>query len=588
MPHLYASEISFLMTQPNLFNKRLIHGIGLVFFIVLSIISLIFFRERILQNDNAYYAFRILQDGNFSIEHGRYCDALTQFLPLTALQFGFPVSTAMKLYSFSFILLSYLFFLLIVVVFKDYNSGLALIASSLLVMRYVFYLPVAEFYQGCLVSLSLWSYLNTYRERVWPKGFWYFFPILCIIVTPFFHLLNFITVGFVIVLFLLTNNGSYKRPVILLILGMTIGYFNYSSLPVTGYEFAKIPWLSEINERFSIVSKTDIYKYIKNFLLHHPPLIISFALLVFCGIWKRKYILLLYSILFSFGFLIFLLLTLPASESPFTYENYLCGIGLFIGLPLFIVIKSLSWFKQSVIAFLLFIISIQIIYKAAYPITERINYIARLCKYGLTFPERRYLIDEVNYPWRIAWTAFSLPFETLMYQAVEDPANPVTYYVTSDFPKLEKFLKDSSVFLGPSWDFLMFSFTRGSLNKKYFNLPNKGYRKLSTLQDDSLFNQAVFSPENVKLEVLNKTYYSNYNSFIIVPVKITNMTGNKIPSIRTDKTSLSLSYSVSDEKGELLLRDGERTPLDVDVINEYTQGITILNPGGKGDLYCKY
>lgn len=570
------------MTNAVYYNKRIIHLIGLLFFLILSFMSIHFFRERILQNDNVYYAFSIIQEGKINIEHGRKINAITQFLPLMALKMGFSVATVIKLYSFSFILLIYAFFLLIVLGFKDYNTGLALIASTFLVIRYTFYLPVAEFYQGCLVSLVLWSYLYTFKEGFKIKWLWYIFPVACILVTPWFHLLNYITVAFVLILFLLEVKTSYKGVVILLLVFFVVGFINYKSIPSTSYEMSKIPMVKDLLQRIPFLLKTDTGIYIKKFLSHHGPLLTILTLMIVAGIWKRKYILVLYSLFCTGAFILFILFTLPSFESPFVYENYFCCIGLLTGLPLFIILRPVSWKIQSIISFGLFLLSIKVIYNAHYPITERINYISRLCSYGKNFPEKRYLIETTNYPWKVAWTTFSLPFETLLYQAVEDPENPITYTVTNGISRFDSLRKDESFFLGPEWDIQMFNHEQRQLNERYFNLPNLGYRSLSSSQEDSTFNDDLFNKENLILSLPQKSFKSNSGSFIVVPVKIVNKTQNIFHSFRTDKKSTAFAYHIENEKSEGIIFDGERTPLEVDILNEYTQGVFIWYPQKKG------
>ncbi len=570
------------MTDKICYNRIIIHFIGFLFFLILTYLSLFFFKERILQNDNVYYAFRLIQDGRFEIEHGRRVNVLTQLLPLLALKMGYSVATVVKLYSFSFILLIYAFFLLIVLVFKDYNTGLALIGSTFLVIRYIFYLPVAEFYQGILVSLVLWSYLYNYKGRLSKKWLWYIFPIVCILVTPWFHLLNYITIAFVLVLFMLADNTSLKKALILLLFFLILGFINYKLIPSDSIEMSKLPAMKDLLKRQSLLFKSETGVFIIKFICFHIPFLVTLALLVFAGLWKRKYAILAFS-LFSIGaFILFVLFTLPPFESPFVYENYLCCIGLFAGLPLFILIKNVSWKLQSIVACGLFLLSIQVIYKAHYAITERINYIGRLCNYGKNFPEKRYLLETTNYPWKVAWTTFSLPFETLLYQAVEDPTNPITFTVTDGISRFDSVRKDESFFLAPEWDIQMFNHEQGRLNEKYFKLPNLGYRSLSSSQDDSTFNESMFTKENLKLTLLRKSFCSGSEPFIVVPVKIEIRTLNILHSLRAENNSIAFAYHIKNDKGEVIVGDGERTPLEVDVINEYTQGVFVWYPKKRG------
>jgi hypothetical protein len=561
-------------------QRLLTHLIGFIFFSVLLAMSIMFFRERMLQNDNVFYLFKLIQGERYNIEHGRSCSVLSQFLPLIALKSGYTIKTVTILYSASFILLIYLFFLLIVEVFRDYNTGLALMVSIILVMRYIFYLPVAEFYQGLLVTLALWAYLNRYHDST-RKWSWFIFPVLCIISTMFFHLLNFIIVGFIIMLFPVVYNSVIKRFYILLVVLIVVTLYKYNSLGQTSYEMWRIPSMEEVINRIPKLTESHAYIYISDFIAHHIPLIVGIILLILFCLRNRRFLLLAYSISFAIAFMTFLYLTLPFMDSPYMYENYLCGLGVIIVLPIFICLKNSSFTTRILTAVFLFSVSIYTIFQAHYIIRERINYISHLCNYGKSFPEKKYLISIDNYPWKFAWATFTLPFETLMYQSVEDPGNSVTYFITPEINKYDSMIQDPSFFLGPEWDVFQFNWPDTKLKKKFFDLPDKGYRKLSTEQDKN-FDETVFTKENVSISLPQTTYKSLADSFIVVPLKINNRSGKLIHSVRRGENHVDIAYHIYNEKGENILWDGLRTPLDVDVINEFTQGVVILNPKEKG------
>ena len=90
---------------------------GHLLFIVLTILSLVFFKERIVFIDCAFHVFQFITQGDFQIWNQRFIAVLTQIVPMLGVQEGWSLSTVLLSYSLSFALLYYFYF-------KIFNSSI--------------------------------------------------------------------------------------------------------------------------------------------------------------------------------------------------------------------------------------------------------------------------------------------------------------------------------------------------------------------------------------------------------------------------------------------------------------------------------
>src|SRR5688572_6642136 len=85
---------------------------GTFTFLLLGILSVIFYQERVVFIDIAFQLFHMLKDGTFAIQHNRTGAFLTMSFPLLASKLGLPLKLVMLSYSAGFIAYYFAIFLL--------------------------------------------------------------------------------------------------------------------------------------------------------------------------------------------------------------------------------------------------------------------------------------------------------------------------------------------------------------------------------------------------------------------------------------------------------------------------------------------
>src|SRR5215204_3233971 len=79
-------------------NKTILFS-GLTFFVIHTLYSYVFFKERMLNEDAPFYLMQLIQHGKMLCEHYRFSVFLYNWIPLIALKSGASVEFLARIYS---------------------------------------------------------------------------------------------------------------------------------------------------------------------------------------------------------------------------------------------------------------------------------------------------------------------------------------------------------------------------------------------------------------------------------------------------------------------------------------------------------
>jgi len=582
------------MALSNIFNppqeKRLgyfIQLIGVFFFGFLFCLAWYYYKERMLSFDPAFFSFRIIDDENFDVELGRWGSVISQWLPILALKQSCSLETFLRLYSVSFIISYYIVFLIITFGLKNYKAAIGLMIALCLTFRHSFYYATGELYQGIALTILLWAIMSP-EKNYSDKQKWIAAAISCVLiyVISYFHQLTFFTVFFVLFFEFLYNKRYKDFPLISVIVFALIWYIiRIKFLTTTEYEKSKMIDLQLISDQLPRLRELPCYIYFKQFAKQY---LIWFAL-VMCivALWllkKRNWLSLLFIGAFPVGYLALIFIIYHNGDSPVMYENYFTSLGLFAGVGIVSLAYERIKQKQWLLIVLCFVLvfNLKQVNGSHHVFTKRIEYIQRLTDHGRKQEKKKFLLDPGNFQWKYGWVAWTLPFETALYSSIAGPDSAITIYVVEHNKEQIDTLKDrENIFLGPEWAVTWFG--SQNLDKRYFNFPSSGYESLNTSQSDSAFDETVFNNKNLSISALTESISSDTDPYVVIPVKIINTSGKKLASLQREENGIFLCYKIYDSKGNIVLEQGERTVLEVDVLKEYIQGVTVNLPEASGD-----
>jgi hypothetical protein len=566
--------------------KKSIFLFGFLFFSVLLYISWTFFKERVLAFDPSFFSFLMIDQKDFSIALGRWGSVFSQILPLLALKSHCSLITFLRLFSIAPIINYFIIFLVITLGLKNYRAAVVLMLSLCLAFRHAFYYTTAELYLGIALSVLIWALIapeNGYSSKR-NKNIATIATLLLVYVCSYLHQLTLFTIVFVIAAEML-GSKRLKDKQLWLLLGITVVWYliRIYLLTSSDYEKEKMPSAAVFIEQIPNLRYLPSTIYFKHFAFKQMwPLFLAFCIGWIYLLKIKNWLYFIFLPVYSIGFLILILITYYKGESPLMYENYYTLFGLFAGLPLVYVLFENFTLSRSIIISAIFIaVSTIGIYKAHAILTKRVEYLDRLVSYGKTRPGKKFMISTRNFPWQVGWVHWAVPFETALYSALEGPDNARTFFVAEDMNEYNDLINKENIFLGPSWAVTWFGSDK--LNPDYFHFPSTGYEKLSTEQTDTTFHEQEFNKNNILINPVKDIYYSDPDSFVVVPIKITNLLGKKLCSTAAGEHPTYLSYHVYDQDRKLIRADGKRTPLEVDILNEYVQGLEVILPEKKGD-----
>ncbi len=181
--------------------KKLLWICGL-YFVFLLVVTLIYFKERVLYVDSAFYAFNFINNEFPAAEHSRYSLYIYQLIPWIALKLGFPISIVLRLYSFSHVFIHALFFLILI---KLKQPKLAILVTIIQFISYreCFFLTVNETALSLSFTLLYIGIINSFKNAPVIISFTVLF--LCVLFSFYSHPMSIVVISFAIGYFIVDN-----------------------------------------------------------------------------------------------------------------------------------------------------------------------------------------------------------------------------------------------------------------------------------------------------------------------------------------------------------------------------------------------
>ncbi|MCI4668579.1 MAG: hypothetical protein MRZ79_10635 [Bacteroidia bacterium] len=271
-------------------SNRNIGLLGLGTYLILGILALVFYKERIAFLDAAYYLFHLIKDSAFNIEHNRWPTIFTQVLPLIARKLNAPLNVVMMTYSLGFIFYFGLIFWLLLVKLKQPALAACLLLFNVLMVADTFYWIQSEFPTGIAFAVLYFGIISRYKEgELVPRWVWMLMmPML--FTSVFFHPLMVLVIGFGAVFFLI-NHWQDKRIRGLMIeslVAIPIFYLIKSSFFTSAYEKQNMSMLGNFDKYFPNYLAVPSNQEYLSYLIHDFYLLIPLFIWVLVHYGRKK------------------------------------------------------------------------------------------------------------------------------------------------------------------------------------------------------------------------------------------------------------------------------------------------------------
>jgi len=380
------------------------YNAGLVGYLVMFVLAVVFYKERITFCDASFYLFELLVKNSFTIQHMRFGMVYTQILPLLASRAGMLLSSVMLLYSVNYMLAYFVCYVICGSVLKRYDFALLLLLFNILFVSDSFYWPQTELPQGISLMIVCFALIGSDRKMVLHK-FSLLLLGLGIITVVFFHPLIIFPFYFIVLFMLNWKISEAQRKVL--------------------YGASILFLLTVVVQKLAFTDKYEMHAMsgVKNFRVLFPDYLHLYSNSVFLDACKGKYIwvpvvalanTVVYTrakqwsklLLFLCGtgaFLLLVNITRNTAETPFFYiEGLWLPLAIFLGLPfVFDVLPVLQEKKLAVAVISLIVVTGCVrIYAVSKPYVTRLNW------------ERNYL--NIHHDKKLAVYETCVPLDTLM------------------------------------------------------------------------------------------------------------------------------------------------------------------------------
>ncbi|HNF48230.1 MAG TPA: hypothetical protein PLF48_02540 [Chitinophagales bacterium] len=446
-------------------SKSLFLFYGIISFLILAIFSFYFFRERIAFTDLSFHLFTLVRTAKFAIFNYRYTAAFSQMLPLFAIKCEQSLYVISAFYSFSFVLVQFCVFLVIVFYFKNYFLAACLLLLQVLQIRHTFYWTGSEFIPGVAFLFLPIAYIEKRTSSV-SKIRHAVMLILFLLPVIFSHPVIVFPFLYIVVFFFLTQKGKRKSLIWLTLLFLLLFIAKYFLLK-SNYDAGALSSLNPKKLKWHIMLHYPSHQlFINNLWKHYNLMAVIFCFSLFLLAIKRNYLLAVLLVTVCLLYIALVNLNYPQGAELFYIENLYLPLSVFIILPL--VYSLFNYIKNTMLihAFLLLILLVGLIqiYQTHTPYTARIGWMYGIMDKAKSANQTKIILPVRDVPLDTLGMAWGSPYEfwilsTLKYKST-------TSVIIEETPHEYDWIKDSKNIFITKWG----NFAYDQLNPKYFVL----------------------------------------------------------------------------------------------------------------------
>jgi|GEM_PF-3598231 len=440
------------------------------------IYAILFAFERILNIDNSFFLFEIINRGTFILPEKRYGNWLSQLPVLIFLKLKFNLETLIYVFSISFPLL-YLFIIwLCHAVFDNKPAALAAILSLITGVGFSFFHPVTETHQALAYSALLYAIINFkgFTNTAWK---YYLISVIGYAWCLLTHPAAVFTCLFVLLISVIKRENK-KRHFILFLIILTLlaaaarfffsdetSYDNQQYSKLLGYENTLFKFFELYAIKYFIIKWKTIYL---------APIILIFSVFVY-GIINKKFTELVIAFICFLVFFIISILTFYTGESDAMMEKSFMP-GIFMPVFIFSIFfyedgKAKSLTRYSLLACL--VISFIEIAVVSFQFSDRLNYLEKISKYQTSHNKPKLIANFSDFNESVLQpNSWATGIDMLMLSLTKHTASN-TLFLTNDKYNFNFDKNDTTLFLCVSWAPY---WNVKKLNRKYFKLSDQTYQ----------------------------------------------------------------------------------------------------------------
>ncbi|MCW3123296.1 MAG: hypothetical protein JWQ38_2788, partial [Flavipsychrobacter sp.] len=453
-----------LLAPQHIFMYKRAYYTGIIAYIVMLFLAVVFYKERTIFTDTAFYLFYIIKNNDFTIQIFRFGNVLCQFPALLARKGNAPINTILQVYSFTYAAYYFAAYLICGLGLKRYDFALIILLLNVLFVSDTFYWMPSEMPLGIAMLMLVLAYLGNKKDVTVKPAAWALL-LAAMVTIVFFHPLIVFILAFSIIFFMLGGHVVISRRtllnigaiyIIVLLTKMLIFRSPYEQHSMSGLKNFVTQFPDYItlfsNKRFLVSCLTKYYWI---------PVLFA-GIIVFYA--RAKEVKKLWFFIASvIGYLALVNISYPTAATPqFYMESLYTPLAIFIALPLVFDVLPAWGNGRFILPVMALIIATGCIrmYTTHTPYTARLNYERKILdQYG----EQKVILNSKHFDEQMLQMLWGTPYEFLLLAECERNT-PASILIDNNPAKYGwAVTKNNSLIV--NWNVFLYS----ELPKKYFN-----------------------------------------------------------------------------------------------------------------------
>lgn len=437
------------------------------------------FADERLYSDSGYYLARVVNDGAFRIEHGRWVLAVAQAIPLLGVKLGLPMKALIMLHSLSNVIWMGACLLIAQRMLRDRQAALAIAALHLIGLTHGLFCPVFELYYGADLLVL---FIAVRRSTIVPEPWRLLAMISMVALIASCHAIGSMLLAAALVMERVWTN---RRESIILVSAFVI-VVAFRLLSVSDYEKDSASFILKardplaVAEAFSPAALSGLIAYA---LRHYADVLLMAIVASMALIRRRRRV----EAPLFIGFLLLMHALISLKLPGWFHDRYREQVNF--GVVAWVVIMLFADAKRSLHAHAGFtwLLAAALLYRMvgaermAPHYTER----TRLIEAGIEQARREgkskgiiptAFFGPQHHAIELLW---SVPVESLLLSSKGGPAGTVSLITTEDID-LGRLQGETHRFIFRRWDVM----DRGWLDEHWFREPEGEYSRLGSARSD--------------------------------------------------------------------------------------------------------
>jgi hypothetical protein len=560
--------------------------IGLATLSFLLVLSIRYYLERTACFDSAWFSWLLIDSGTPHSFLARYGSWLSQLFPVALVHAGASLEAVLRAYSISQMAIHVVLFLLIAFRLRDERGTIALPLTLVTGLHLLFYYGASELNQGLSWTVLVWVLFRRTLDR-WdmPKR-WSLLLVLMLtnIWTSFHHQVLLLPLVYFVGLEIIERNAWKDRRAWAIGGVLVLWYVARIKLFATSsYEQERMPGLSDVIGLLPKLGDLPSAVYLEQNVTKFKPFLLLAVLTISCLGYTRRWLLLLWTLAWSTGFMVLVLITDRAQGSPIMYENFYPVLALCWCMAFAQVlveerprsVTAIRWAVPVIAA-----IGCLQIYRAHHILTAKVHYAQRLTDELRAKGIHKAIGTSECLPWPIVYSYWPMAFETALVSGIKGPREAVTFYCDEPIDRFDTLMHEPNAFLGPAWNPVWFG--SQNLRQNFFALPAEGYTLVTSVLADSMAN--VLGPSQLSLVPTDRVVWLPPAPVANVDVSLTNHTDRMLGCLLSNGRQLELRVEYYDEAGRGVYECKDITHIEQDIPAGTTmrQGLVLGRPYNAG------